>query len=90
MFSFYYLGIVRLYWQRLVEYKTKAERKRISKIWKKMLENKRGNLERGVEFMSMEFQGEDTDGSTGGLGTSNKQFIKLPKHYEPSLLSKVY
>lgn len=55
-----------------------------------MLENKRGNLERGVEFMSMEFQGEDTDGSTGGLGTSNKQFIKLPKHYEPSLLSKVY
>ena len=31
------------------------------------------------------------DGSTGGLGGvlgNNKQFIKLPKHYEPSILAR--
>lgn len=90
LYSFYYLGVVRRYWHRLVDSKIKAERKRISKIWKNMLESKRSSLERGIDFMPMEFQGDDPDGSTGGLGTSNKQFIKLPKHYEPSLLGKVY
>lgn len=60
-----------------------------------MLENKRASIEHwSIDFMPMEFPtqlgSDDCDGASSGLGTSSKQFIKLPKHYEPSLINKIY
>ena len=52
-----------------------------------MLEQKRtvqfGTGDLPQNFTTTEFQPDENDGSTGGLGS--KQFIKLPKHYEPSM-----
>jgi len=57
-----------------------------------MLGNRKAQTDQGTagNFTTIdEFQIDDGDGSTGGVGTG-KQFIKLPKHYEPSLFSKIY
>lgn len=57
-----------------------------------MLSNRKAQSEQGSggNFTTIdEFQIDDGDGSTGGVGTG-KQFIKLPKHYEPSLFKGIY
>ena len=70
-----------------IDERLKMEQKRISKIWKKMLESKKAQIEQGVDSALCEFQVDEADGSTGGLGTSSNKFIKLPKHYEPSMFA---
>ncbi len=52
-----------------------------------MLESKKAQIEQGVDSALCEFQVDEADGSTGGLGTSSNKFIKLPKHYEPSMFA---
>ncbi len=55
-----------------------------------MLDNKKATTDLNVDSTS-EFLACDGEGSTGGLGCvlwNNKQFIKLPKHYEPSIFSR--
>ena len=89
LYNIIYLFLVHHRWDRLIENRTKLEKKRIANIWKKMLVTRKINSENGVDNAQVESFDGDGDGSTGGLGLSNKQFIKLPKHYEPSLFTRV-
>ena len=59
-------------WDRLIENRTKLEKKRIANIWKKMLVTRKINSENGVDNAQVESFDGDGDGSTGGLGLSNK------------------
>jgi hypothetical protein len=84
VYSIYYLAVVKRNWERLIEEKEKQERKRISKIWKRtLLEHKNSG-----ECPPIDFNCEETSDG-GGLG-AQKQIIKLPRHYEPSPIMRLF
>lgn len=89
-----HLLVLRKFWHKRRSERIDAEKDRVRGIWEEML-NARKNSQPTMEDFSQVAHDEDRtaiEESKSGEDARKepKNYIKLPKHYQPNLLSRVY
>jgi hypothetical protein len=81
VYYLFHLWCLRRYWHKRRSERVENERKRVQKIWEEILQNRK-------ESSTEDFSQKNNQDSTAPL-QEKKSYIKLPKHYQPSMLMRM-